>query len=404
MTPELPYETGGGGRPREYLLCRRLVENGHEVLNISPALPSEAREAAALREVGVENWIALRPRSHLLEAGGAVARDPAVLGRAFVAPVRGLEMQIFWLRLRDLVVRAVHEWRPDVVMVGHDMAARWAYGVPSSIPAVLTLHNLNWHWYLSRARRQRGLARAALRAEAARYRRYLLRLLPRYEAAVAVSTIEAEELRHLSQLAVSVIPSGLDTDKMRPAPEANGTPRLLFAATLDYQPNAEGIRWFVQKVWPHIRAELPAAKLDIVGRRPPASVLRLSDHESVTVVGPVPDMAPYFAHAHVAIVPIHTGAGMRVKIVEAMTRGRAVVSTSLGWEGLPWVEAGRHLLVADDPPQFAAATLRLLTDAGLRHRLATDARSLAEKRYDWRQLGDEQERVIRSVLRKPRCM
>ena len=398
MTPELPYETGGGGRGREYFLCRRLVESGHQVLNISPVLPADARFAQALRDVGVENWVALRPASHLREASEAALREPTVLGTAVVAPVRALEMRIFLIRLRSLIDRAVRAWRPDVVVVGHDMAAGWAQSVPDAVPAVLTLHNLTWHWYLSRARRSNALVALALRAEAERYRRFVLGRLGRFSAAVAVSTLEGEELRRTTQMPVHVIPTGVDTQSIRPAPEPDGPPRLLFAGTLGYPPNAQGIGWFADRVWPAIRRELPDARLDIAGRDPPPSVLALGEREGIAVVGPVPEMPPYFARAHAVVVPILTGAGIRVKIVEAMANGRAVVSTSLGWEGLPYVEPGRHLLVADEPAEFAATTARVLREPALRAQLATEARALAERRYDWRGLGDQQEAVLREVL------
>lgn len=398
LTPELPYETGGGGRGREYFLCRRLAESGHQVLNISPVLPDEAHWASALREVGVENWVVLRPASHLREASEAVLREPAVLATAALAPVRALEMRIFWMRLRALVEQAVREWRPDVVMVGHDMAAGWARGIPNSIPAVLTLHNLTWHWYLSRAARARGVWAAGLKAEAARYRRYVVGALERYDAAVAVSTLEAAELERVANMPISVIPTGVDTHSIQPKPEPDGPPTLLFAGTLGYQPNSQGITWFADQVWPAVRAELPDARLHVAGRDPPPSVRALGARQGITVIGPVPEMPPYFAGAHAAIVPILTGAGIRVKIVEAMANGRAVVSTSLGWEGLPAVEPGRHLLIADSPADFAASTLQLLRDPSLRGRLAREARRLAEERYDWRSLGDQQEAVLAGVV------
>jgi len=403
MTPELPFEPGGGGgRGREYFLCRRLVELGHQVLNISPVLPSEAHWAEALRDVGVENWVVQRPASHVREVAAAVAADPAVLAAAAVVPVRALEMRIFWLGLRGLAERAASEWRPDVAVVGHDMAAGWARGLPGSVPAVLTLHNLTWHWYRSRARRSRQPAATVLRAEAARYRRYLLAQLPRYSAAVAVSTIEAEELRRTVETPVSVIPTGVDTQALRPAPEQEGPPRLVFTGTLGYPPNSEGIRWFADHVWPEVRRHVPDVQLDVVGRDPPPSVQELGHREGINMIGPVPVMDPYFARAHAVVVPILTGAGIRVKIVEAMAAGRAVVSTSLGWEGLPHVQPDRHLLVADDPIEFAMAAVRLLEQPDLRHRIARDARLLAERQYDWRRLGDEQEEVLRGVLERSR--
>lgn len=400
VTPELPYEPGGGGgRGREYFLCRRLVERGHQVLNISPVTPEEAPYAQALRDVGVENWVLERPASRLREVAAAVRAEPQVLAAAAIAPMRALEMRVFWVGLRALARRAVAEWSPDVVMVGHDMAAAWAQPLPDSLPAVLTLHNLVWHWYLSRAGRTSGVRAVLLQAEAARYRAYTLRMLGRYyQAAVAVSTIEAAEVRNTSPIPVSVIPTGVDTTVTAPGPEQPGPPRLVFTGTLGYPPNSQGIAWFADHVWPEVLRAVPDARLDIVGRAPPRSVLALNDRPGITVIGPVPVMGPYFDRAHAVIVPILTGAGIRVKIVEAMAAGRAIVSTSLGWEGLPHVVPGEHLLVADDPAPFAAATTRLLREPELRRRLAGRARSLAERHYDWRRLGDEQEAVLGGVI------
>jgi glycosyltransferase involved in cell wall biosynthesis len=222
--------------------------------------------------------------------------------------------------------------------------------------------------------------------------------MPRFSAAVTVSTIEADELRRTASLPVLVIPTGVDTQKIRPAPEPGGPPQLLFAGTLGYPPNAQGVTWFVERAWPEVRRKLPDARLDIAGRDPPPDVVALGGRDGITVIGPVPEMAPYFARAHAVVVPILTGAGMRVKIVDAMANGRAVVSTSLGWEGLPHVQPDRHLLVADQPPEFAAATVRLLREPALRGTLATAARELAERHYDWRGLGDMQELALRDAI------
>lgn len=403
LTPELPHgQGGGGGRGHEYLMCRRLVELGHQVLNISPALPSEAPYAPDLPGVGVESWIAPRPASHLREAVEAMITDPAVLVSAARDPVRALEMRVFWIRMRRLVERACREWRPDVAVVVHGMASAWRGGLPAPLPSVLSLHDLHWHWYLSRARLTNGPAALLLRAEAERHRRHLFRVLGRYQAAIALSTTEGDELRRVGTIPVSVIPTGVDTSTLRPAPEEPGPPRLVFTGTLGYQPNSQGICWFADYVWPLVRRQLPDAQLEVIGRGPPPSVSALGEREGIAVIGPVPDMAPYFARAMVVVVPILTGAGIRVKIVEAMAAGRAAVSTSLGCEGLPYVEPGRHLLVADEPHDFARAVTDLLRDPRLRAGIAREARALAERRYDWRGLGDEQEAVMRDVVgRRP---
>ncbi len=398
MTPELPCAQGGGGRTHELLMCRRMVELGHQVLNISPVLPAEAPWLEDLPAVGVESWISRRPASHLREAADAVMADPRVLGTAVVKPLRALEMRVFWTRLRELVRRAADQWRPDVVIVVHGMAAAWAHGFDSTTPAVLGLHDLQWRWYAARAAGKDGPASRLLGVEAARYRRHVLAQLPRYRAAVTLSTDEAAELRQATPIPVSVIPVGVDTNQLRPAPEQEGPPRLVFTGTLDYIPNVRGIAWFADQVWPNVRRELPDAVLDIVGRDPTPEVLALGERPGVTVVGPVPSMAPYFQAAHAVVVPIREGTGVRVKIVEAMSAGRAIVTTTLGWEGLPHIEPGRHLLVADEPQAFARAALSLLRDAALRHRLAGDARAVAERSYDWRRLGDAQEAVLHEAL------
>ena len=389
LTPELPHVPGNGGQTREFFLCRRLAELGHDVLNISPAEPRWMQYTHQLRDVGVQNWVAPRPASQRVEALRAAVEQPRVLEAAVAAPVRALEMRVFWRRLRPLAWQAVREFRPDVVLVGHDMAAAWATDLPATLPAALTLHNLTWRWYESRARLADPLRAAALRAEALRYRRHVLRVLPRYALAIPVSTTEADELRATGLVGqVELIPTGVDTEALRPAQAPDGPPRLLFTGTMSYAPNSQGIGWFVREVWPLVRAQVPDAGLLVVGKDPPPEVLALDGAEGVEVKGFVESMAPYFAAATAVVVPILTGAGIRVKIVEAMSAGRPIVSTTLGWEGLPHVQPGRHLLVADAPAEFAAAAVRLLRDGELRQRLAGDARALAEAEYDWRALGE----------------
>lgn len=125
--------------------------------------------------------------------------------------------------------------------------------------------------------------------------------------------------------------------------------------------------------------------------------MALDGRDGTTVHGFVDSMSPYFARASVVVVPILAGAGIRVKIVEAMAAGRAVVSTPLGCEGLAGLEPGRHLLVAEEPEAFAGDAVRLLRDRDLSDRIGRDARDLAERMYDWRPLGDRLEEVLREA-------
>ena len=212
LTPELPYEPGGGGgRTREFFLCRRLVELGHEVINVSPVLPHELEHVPTLERVGVRVAVAVRPASPVEEVARAIAAEPGVLGAAVLQPERALEMRVFWTRLRRVTLEAVEGFRPDVALIGHDMSMAWADDLPAALPAVLTCHNLLWNWYESRARLASGAKRLALSAEAWRYRRFVAGRLARFEIAIAVSTIERDQLIEMGARRVELIPTGVDT-------------------------------------------------------------------------------------------------------------------------------------------------------------------------------------------------
>jgi polysaccharide biosynthesis protein PslH len=394
LSPELPYEPGGGGgRTREYLLLRRLRDLGHDVLAVSPALPDERALTAPLERHGIPVWAPPRPASPLEESLRAVGHDPRVLAAIVDRPYLALQMRVFWEHIKPLLPR-IREWKPDVAVIGHDMAIAWARGLPDDLPAVLTCHNLGWNLYESFAQVARPPKTWALRAEARRFRAHVVCELPRYHTAVAVSTIERDQLLEIGRCRVSLIPTGVDTNVLTPAPEPEpDPPQVLFTGTMGYRPNAEGIGWFADRVWPAVRAQIPDAELSIVGKGPPPAVEALDGREGMRVLGFVPDMAPYFARANVVIVPILTGSGIRVKIVEAMSAGRAIVSTSLGAEGLE-LQAGRQLEIADAPDAFAGHVARLLRDGAARRELAEAGRALAVARYDWESLGSQLEAVL----------
>src|SRR5207253_10840240 len=139
----------------------------------------------------------------------------------------------------------------------------------------------------------------------------------------------------------------------------------------------DGIVYFVEAIFPRIRRAVPDVSLTVVGRNPGPRVRRLATHPGVRVTGTVSDVRPYVARAAVCVVPLRVGGGTRLKIFESLAMGKAVVSTSVGAEGLPLV-AGEHFLRADDPSDFAHAVVRLLRDRDLRRRLGLTGRRLGE--------------------------
>jgi glycosyltransferase involved in cell wall biosynthesis len=181
---------------------------------------------------------------------------------------------------------------------------------------------------------------------------------------------------------VLVVPNGIDCAAVMPEPSRQvGPPVVLFSGDMGFEPNVEAAELLAMRLFPEIRRACPEVKLRLVGRNPAPRVRRLAG-PGIAVTGEVADMVPYLHAATVYVAPHFTGAGTRTKLLEAMAAGCAIVTTSIGIEGIEVVH-GRDVVVADDVPSLSAAVVRLLGDPDARNRLGTAARRLVEERYDW---------------------
>jgi glycosyltransferase involved in cell wall biosynthesis len=165
---------------------------------------------------------------------------------------------------------------------------------------------------------------------------------------------------------------------------------------MDWMPNQDGVAYFIDRIFPHIRRKIPGAAFWAVGRRPPRSMQALASG-NVVVTGAVDDIRPYLAKAAVCVVPLRSGSGTRIKIFEAMAMGKAVVSTTMGAEGLP-VRHGENILLVDAPADFARQVVQLLRDPEGRARLGRTARRLVEENYGWPAVAAHFERIVEAVV------
>jgi glycosyltransferase involved in cell wall biosynthesis len=163
-----------------------------------------------------------------------------------------------------------------------------------------------------------------------------------------------------------------------------------------YKPCEDGARWLIREILPLVRRHIANVETWIVGQGPGPGVLELAGNR-VSVTGEVEDVQPHYEQATVAVAPLRAGSGSRLKILEAMALGRAVVSTTLGAEGLE-VEAGKHLLIADGAAEFGDAIVELIQNPALRGRLTNAARDLVEQRYDWDTIATRQLRIYREMM------
>ncbi len=219
--------------------------------------------------------------------------------------------------------------------------------------------------------------------------------LARYEATIcrqadrvlACSAADARALAHLVRgLEPIIVPNGVDTEQYRletvdPAPL--GQSALVFTGKMDFRPNVDAVLWFCSEVLPAIQNAAPEAHFYIVGKNPHARLASLRQRTGVTLTGFVEDVRPYIAAATVCVVPLLTGGGTRLKILEAMAMGKAVVSTTVGCEGIH-ATADREIVLADSAESFAQQTAALLRDKEHRDDIGRAARAFVERYFDWK--------------------
>ena len=274
---------------------------------------------------------------------------------------------------------------PDVVLLEGTPLARFLPAFPAAVPCVLDLFDI--HSVMARRVLDHAPAadRRAATWEAERTLAFERRAVSRCAACLVVSEQDAAAARSmLGATMVRIVPNGVDTAYFTPSPGPAEPGALLFTGRMSYEPNADAAIHFVRDVLPLIQRECPQVRFHIVGAAPPSQVTALGS-SAVVVHGRVDDVRPHFRNAEVVVVPVRAGGGTRLKVLEAAASGKAIVSTSLGVEGLSF-ESGRDLLVADSAQSFAAAIVTLLRDPAGRQALGTSARATVLQ-YDWAALG-----------------
>jgi polysaccharide biosynthesis protein PslH len=197
---------------------------------------------------------------------------------------------------------------------------------------------------------------------------------------------------------LTAIPTGVDVDYFQPMPVEEAANSLVFTGSMDWLPNEDAIIYFVDSILPLIKRQCPEVSLEVVGRSPSRKLQALAETEkSIRLTGWVEDIRPFVARGSICIVPLRIGGGTRLKIFEAMAMRKAVVSTSVGAEGLP-VMAGENILLADTANDFANCVLSLLGDRNQRARLAMSARTLVQEKYSWPGVAENFARALQDAV------
>jgi len=368
-----------GGRLRSFNLIRELSAE-HEVSVITTHHPSEDGAALAQQLPRCKKVLSI-PHASVKRTSPMFALS--LFGSWFST----LPVDIYKSRigaLRRLVNHTLAQERFDLIVADFLFAAP---NVPlhGDTPVVFFSHNVEYMiWQRLCDIDANPIRRALLELEWRKMRRYEARVCEQAALTVAVSAEDREQLKLDAQTArIRAVPTGVDIDYFRPDDTVEEVPtELVFTGSMDWHPNEDGILYFIAEILPRIRAELPQVRLTVAGRNPSAKLQAAAQEAGVNVTGTVDDIRPHISRAAVYVVPLRVGGGTRLKIFEALAMGKAVVSTTIGAEGLP-LEDGVHLLRADTAESFAAAVLSLLRDKAERQRLGRNGRELMEQRFSW---------------------
>lgn len=383
-----------GGTTRVYGLVRHLAARHRVSVATHASGDPEADEAAVadLAELGVEQRMFRRPRPSLARrVGWLLAPDPYFVSR----------------NLNPSLSDALERMSGDVggVDVIH---TEFAYLHPllprgAGRPALVLAEQETMSVAVERLRRiparDKNLYERYLERRGPRVERFERRVLPRYDRVFAISEREAERMSRLAGREVPVVPHVVSTSRFVPG-EGDGDGSVLFVGNYAHRPNLHGLLWMVEEVWPRVRAAVPDASLRVVGPGlDEASVRRLESEPGVEAVGWVEDIVRAYQRCGLFVNPLHSGSGMRGKVLEAFACARPVVSTAVGMEGIAAVD-GCHARVADSPEEFGSAVVAYLRNPDLGRRHGAAARSLVCERYDVEVVLDRLEGELETLVER----
>jgi polysaccharide biosynthesis protein PslH len=387
LTQVVPYPPDAGPKVKTWNVLRYLVDQGHQITLVSFVRKDEERYLDEIRKTGIEVVAVPLRRSRLADFGFLVRSY--LLNRSFLIERDNLHA------MHTTIAQLMSKCTFDVIHADQ-------FTMPQFVPLklagqehiikVFDAHNANWSVMGRLKNKAPFYMKPVLAQEQRQIKKYEGKIVSAFEYTLAVTDIDRELLLDAAQTIkgspvaaerIITIPIAVDTMQLQAVARQSDTLNIVTIGTLHYQPNADGIRWFINEVFPLIRKELPDVSLTIIGKNPPADIARLATtDQKVNVTGYVEDLVPYLEKASLMVVPVRTGGGMRVRILEAFSRGIPVVTTTTGLEGID-ARAGEDVLVADQPDLFAKEVIRLAKDPSLQAALCANGRRLAESKYDW---------------------
>ncbi|MEA3187554.1 MAG: polysaccharide biosynthesis protein PslH [Chthoniobacter sp.] len=397
LNPEIPFPTMGGAALRTYHLLQGLAAE-HELTLLAfswGAVPHAAPFPLRLETVPWRQpllYEEMQSSEKAVAASALASLTAADTDPWFVSYYHSPEM--------EGLVRQVAKEGFDLVILEQSYMGRFLSQLPENIPTIMDFHDVHSVRAMRAVETADGEEKAKAQRELQRVLTFERNVAARCDTCVFVSAVEAALAGDLLGCNhAEVIPNGVDCTAYTSSEDVTGKDELLFVGAMNTAPNEDAVIYFTEEILPLILQRNPLAKFHIVGAKPTALVRALSSPH-VEIHGQVADLKPFYDRASVTVIPIRLGSGTRLKALEAGASAKAIVTTSLGIEGLDFLH-GRDLLVADSASEFANAVIKLCNDPDERRRLGRNARRCAES-YDWKVIVQKFNALVGKALHKPR--
>jgi glycosyltransferase involved in cell wall biosynthesis len=369
-----------------------------------------ARLTQSLAGSGVEvEVLSLNPRKHRGTPAGPVpihavdidtSRRLVPALRASTSSVPLIAARFVSSEFRDALRATLRRFNPDIVQIESPFLLSYTATVRAESKARVVLRSLNvefriWEG-LARIER-RSLRRLVLKWIASSLKAYELRGMQKLDAIIPISYADAADYRNLGiTRPIHVVPCGVSLDNREVEKQEPNT--VAFIGSLDFLPNQNAATWILDELWPRVARAMPDARLSIAGSSPPEWLRRRAAKRNVELRGDVDDAAAFLRRKAVVIAPMFAGGGMRIKVLDAMALGKAVVATTIGAGGID-VANDRDIVIEDDADAFADAVVRLLREPATAARIGAAARVKVAERYDSAALARDLIRFYESLER-----
>lgn len=406
ITPYLPYPFVSGGHVRVYNLIKNLSQE-HEITLL-----------CYIRSDGEKHNVQhLMPYcADVLTVPRRPTRSPFNLFMTMFSKYPGhVVVNGFSKEMQEKIVELTSLSSFDVIHIEHYHAAQPALAVRDSIacPLLLSEQGVEFLVYERHFREHKNpITRLMGSLDAKKMKAYEIETIKKFDTCIEVSESDLQYVSTLlPQVNFEVVPNGVDCSfyvykKMASRPKSPSgvadalelEPKLLFTGTFRFFGNVDAVLYFCERILGGIRNEFPNVKLDVVGIDPPKVVVRLAS-ENIFVKGylSIEEYRDNLANCAVFVAPLRSGSGTKMKILEAMAMGKAVVTTSIGIEGIE-AEPGKEVMIADDPEDFAEKVIELLSNPQLRDQIGARARKLVESKHDWKPIAKKLSEIYENVV------